>query len=218
MEELFPGVYRHDDTLYTENAAPGEAVYGEQLRTVDGTAYRAWDPHRSKAAAAITKGLQTFPVDRDDAVLYLGSSTGTTASHIADVVSGGAVYAVEYSPRVIRDLLRLADNRANIAPILGNARTPDDYSPFCAAADIIYQDVAQQDQAAILARNADRFLRDGGHALLAVKARSIDATADPADVFTAVKDDLRDAFTVETGIKLAPFHDDHLFLVLSYHG
>ncbi|MFB6076638.1 MAG: fibrillarin-like rRNA/tRNA 2'-O-methyltransferase, partial [Candidatus Nanohaloarchaea archaeon] len=179
MDEPFPGIYRIDGDLWTANAAPGETVYGEVTRTVDGTEYRRWDPHRSKAAAALTKGLRDFPVDTDSEVLYLGASTGTTVSHISDILQDGLVYAVEYAPQVARQLLDLARQRDNIAPLLGDARKPEEYAPFCSTVDIIYQDVTQQGQVRILAENADIYLRDGGHALLAVKARSIDSSADP---------------------------------------
>lgn len=216
MEQIFPGIYRQNDQLYTENAVPGEQVYDEPLKTVDGTEYRRWSRDRSKAAAAITKGLRTFPVEQDDTVLYLGASTGTTVSHLSDILTDGFIHAVEYAPAVARSLLTLAETRDNIAPILGDARTPADYAPLITATDIIYQDVAQQDQVGILKRNAERFLRPGGHAVIAVKAQSIASSRAPEAVFDGVKDDLTDMFDIVDGKKLAPFHDDHLFLVLDY--
>lgn len=214
MDEPFPGVFRDGNTYYTVNRVPGERVYGESLRTVDGTEYRAWDAHRSKAAAAITKGLAAFPVTEDDAVLYLGASTGTTVSHLSDIVADGIVYAVEYAPSVARTLLANTEGRDNVAPIQGDARTPDEYAPLVSTVDVIYQDVAQPDQADILLRNADTFLRSGGHALVAVKAQSISSTDDPAEIFADVKDRLQERFDIVAETRLEPFHTDHLFLVL----
>ncbi|MDY6765905.1 MAG: fibrillarin-like rRNA/tRNA 2'-O-methyltransferase, partial [Candidatus Nanohaloarchaea archaeon] len=107
METVLPGVFRADDSLYTENAAPGTTVYGEDVVTEQGVEYRQWDPHRSKAAAALTKDLESFPLERDADVLYLGASTGTTVSHVADIAAEGMVYAVEYAPAVARQLLGL---------------------------------------------------------------------------------------------------------------
>lgn len=216
MDELFPGVFRDGNDLYTVNAVPGTDVYGETLTEHDGTEYRFWDPDRSKAAAAIAKGLRTFPIDPDDAVLYLGASTGTTVSHLSDVVNEGIIYAVEYAPQVARSLLDLAEARDNIAPVLGDARKPAMYRSLCSAADFIYQDVTQQDQVAILQRNADMFLKDGGHAMLAVKARSIDSARDPADVFDEVESALGETFEVVEKQRLEPFHRDHMFLVLQF--
>lgn len=214
MDERVPGVWQDGDALYTENQVPGEQVYGERLVERDGTEYRRWDPQRSKAAAALTKGLQHFPVGRDASVLYLGASTGTTVSHVADVAADGMVYAVEYAPSIARQLLALAGQRENLAPVCGDARTPQDYAPLCSEADVIYQDVAQRDQIAILQRNAELFLRDGGHAFLAIKARSISSEQPPDAVFTEAKEQLRATFDIVAGKRLEPFHDDHLFLVL----
>lgn len=212
MDEQFPGVFR-DDGYFTENLVPGERVYGEALVEQDGVEYRRWDPHRSKAAAALTKGLRDFPLDRDDAVLYLGASTGTTVSHVSDIVTGGAVYAVEHAPAVARQLLEAMEDRGNVAPVLGDARTPEDYAALVPRVDVIYQDVAQRDQVRILKANADAYLREGGHAMIAIKAQSI-ASSPPEEVFADAKEALRDRFDVVHGVKLAPFHEDHLFLLL----
>lgn len=214
MEQVFPGVYRIDGDLYTENLVPGNTVYGETTRNVEGTEYRAWSADRSKAAGAITKGIRDFPIDRDDAVLYLGASTGTTVSHVSDIVSDGVAYAVEYAPKIARTLLSHTEDRDNVAPILGDARTPDDYAPLCAQVDVLYQDVAQQDQVGILKRNADTFLKEGGHAMIAIKAQSISSSRPPRDVFDEAKENLRERFEIVDGKTLAPFHDDHLFLLL----
>lgn len=212
MDEQFPGVFR-DDGYLTENLVPGQQVYGEALVEQGGVEYRRWDPHRSKAAAALTKGLRDFPLERDDAVLYLGASTGTTVSHVSDIVTGGAVYAVEHAPAVARKLLEATADRGNVAPLLGDARTPGEYAALVSEVDLIYQDVAQRDQVRILGENADMFLRDGGHAMIAIKAQSI-ASSPPEEVFAEAKDALRERFEIVHGVKLAPFHEDHLFLLL----
>ncbi|MFB6294850.1 MAG: fibrillarin-like rRNA/tRNA 2'-O-methyltransferase [Candidatus Nanohaloarchaea archaeon] len=214
MQERAPGVVEMDDALYTENLVPGEQVYGEELVERDGVEYRRWSPHRSKAAAALTKDIAAFPVARDSEVLYLGASTGTTVSHVSDIVSSGFVHAVEYAPSIARQLRAVAAQRENIAPIVGDARTPDDYAALCSQVDVIYQDVAQPDQVRILRENADMFLRDGGHAMLAIKARSIATGRPPEQVFAEAKEALRQEFDIVAGTRLEPFHDDHLFLVL----
>lgn len=214
MQEQFPGIYMMDGSIYTENAVPGTQVYGESVVEQDDVEYRRWDPHRSKMAAAIKKGLQTVPVDQDAEMLYLGASTGTTASHFTDVLQDGIVYAVEYAPKIARDLVAMAENRDNVAPILGDARTPQDYRALCSTVDVIYQDVAQQNQIDILRRNAEMFLKDGGRALIAIKAQSISSSRPSEAVFAEAKEQLREEFNIVSGKKLAPFHTDHLFLVL----
>ena len=94
------------EKLATENLVPGNQVYNEKLVTKKGIEYRTWDPFRSKLAAAIMNELEEFPFKEKSKVLYLGASTGTTVSHISDVVGPqGKIFAVEHASRVARDFL-----------------------------------------------------------------------------------------------------------------
>ena len=113
-------------------------VYGE--RSLQG--YRVWDPYRSKLAALyyLSEGID---LTSDLRVLYLGAAHGTTASHVADYVD--TVYAVEFSPKPMRDLLEVAERRKNIIPIMADAGDPSAYAPLVEEVDLIYQDVAQRD-------------------------------------------------------------------------
>lgn len=62
--------------------------------------YRTWNPFRSKIAAAIVGGIENIYITPGCKVLYLGAASGTTVSHVADLVGPeGAVYAVEFSKR-----------------------------------------------------------------------------------------------------------------------
>ena len=72
--------------LYTINLAPGKSVYGERLVNEDGTEYREWDASKSKLAASILKGSPNVGIRKNDVVLYLGSASGTTVSHVSDIV------------------------------------------------------------------------------------------------------------------------------------
>ena len=49
--------------------------------------------------------------------------------------------------------------------------------------DTIFADVAQPDQARIVALNAQYFLKNGGHFVISIKANCIDSTAAPEAVF-----------------------------------
>ena len=51
--------------------------------------------------------------------------------------------------------------------------------------DVIFADVAQPDQARIVALNAHQFLKNGGHVVISIKANCIDSTAPAAVVFAA---------------------------------
>ena len=112
--------------LATENLVVGNQVYKEKLITKKGIEYRLWDPFRSKLAAALMNGLEIFPFKNKSTVLYLGVSTGTTVSHISDIVGlDGMIFGVEHASRVARDFLdRVASHRKNIIPILQDARKP----------------------------------------------------------------------------------------------
>jgi len=80
-------------------------------------------------------------------VLYLGAASGTSVSHVSDIVGPtGTVYAVEFSHRSGRDLVGLATKRTNIIPIVEDARHPMKYRMLVGMVDCIFADVAQPDQ------------------------------------------------------------------------
>ncbi len=214
MQQLFPGAYTIDGRLATINMVPGLAVYNERLVKKEGTEYRMWDPFRSKLAGALKKGLKNFPFGSGTKILYLGASTGTTISHLSDIVEKkGEIYAVEIASQPIKSLLKLSEHRGNIIPILGDARQPHEYKEV-GEVDVIYQDVAQPDQSDILIMNAKEFLKKDGVALIAIKSQSIDVTKKPREVFEAELKKLSAYFEVLEKYELEPFDHDHLFVVL----
>ena len=201
--------------IATKNLVPGKRVYTEKvLKTKEGE-LRVWDVFRSKLAAAIKKGLKTFPFTRNAKVLYLGASTGTTISHISDIVCEGEIYAVEVAPQPFKSLLTLCSSRENIFPIHADARHPEEYEEV-GEVDILYEDVAQPDQVDILIKNAERFLKKSGIAMFAIKSQSIDVTKNPNEIFSAVLKQLEQHFEVLEKYKLEPFDKDHMFVVLRY--
>ncbi|MEM2127477.1 MAG: fibrillarin-like rRNA/tRNA 2'-O-methyltransferase, partial [Candidatus Bathyarchaeia archaeon] len=110
IHELFQGVFEilMEDRriLATVNLTPGIDVYGEQLIRVGDVEYRAWSPFRSKLAAAILRGLKNMPISKGMKVLYLGVASGTTCSHISDIVGDeGHIWGVDFAPRPLRDLI-----------------------------------------------------------------------------------------------------------------
>ena len=170
------------DALVTLNGAPGQAVYGEKRIAVETPAadgiekskleYRVWNPFRSKLAAAILGGVDKIHMPPGSKVLYLGAASGTTVSHVSDVVGPeGMVYAVEFSHRSGRDLINMAKNRTNVVPIIEDARHPHKYRMLVPMVDTIFADVAQPDQARIVAINASYYLKVGGHFVISIKVR-----------------------------------------------
>ncbi|MEM2947684.1 MAG: fibrillarin-like rRNA/tRNA 2'-O-methyltransferase [Candidatus Bathyarchaeia archaeon] len=202
--------------LATRNLAPGRTVYGEKLIRFEGIEYRLWDPFRSKLAAAILKGIKTVPIKPDHHVLYLGAASGTTASHVSDIVGEkGYVYCVEFAARAIRELVNnVCAYRVNMMPILEDARFPEKYAIFIRGkVDAIYCDIAQPEQAKILADNADLFLKKQGWIMLAVKAQSIDVTKEPSEIYKREVRVLEErSFSIDDVVHLEPYDKAHAMI------
>lgn len=217
----FPEVYwarveNGTKRLATKNLAPGKNVYGERLVTYKRVEYRLWDPFRSKLAAAILKGLTIVPISQEHKVLYLGAASGTTASHISDIIGEkGHVYCVEFAARSMRELANnVCPFRPNMTPILADARLPEKYSMFMEQVDDIYCDIAQPEQAKVLADNADAFLKSGGWIMLAIKSQSIDVTQDPVKVYKREVNILKErGFATIEMVKLEPYDKAHAMIV-----
>jgi fibrillarin-like pre-rRNA processing protein len=203
--------------LATKNLSPGRNVYGERLLRFDGAEYRVWDAFRSKLAAAILKGLNTVPIKPGHTVLYLGAASGTTVSHVSDIIGEkGHVYCVEFASRSIRDLVdNVCNYRLNMSPILEDARFPEKYAMFITTkVDDIYCDIAQSEQAKILADNAELFLKNSGWIMLAVKAQSIDVTKEPSEIYKReIKVLEKRGFRIEQTVYLEPYDKAHAMIV-----
>jgi len=220
----FPEIYwatLEDGTerLATKNLAPGKNVYGERLVKFMGVEYRLWDPFRSKLAAAVLRNLKTVPIKPTHKVLYLGAASGTTASHVSDIIGeNGHVYCVEFASRAIRELVRnVCEFRSNMSPILADARLPERYSMLVGKVDDIYCDIAQPEQARVLADNADMFLVDGGRIMLAIKAQSIDVTKEPSEVYRQEIDILKArGFRIEDVVHLEPYDKAHVMIAAQH--
>ncbi len=200
--------------IATKNLVPGQRVYGERLYRFGEDEYREWNAYRSKLAAALLKGLEEMPIRKGDKILYLGIASGTTASHVSDIIGWeGRIYGVEFAPRVMRDLLIVVSERRNINPILADARFPEKYRHLVEAVDGVYADIAQPEQAIVVVRNARFFLRDNGYLLLAIKARSIDVTLEPSEVYKREIDTLvKGGFEIRDVVHLDPFDRDHAMI------
>ena len=218
----FPAIYHTTlengtQRLATKNLTPGRNVYGEKLIKYKGVEYRLWDPFRSKLAAAILKNLKNVSIKPSHEVLYLGAASGTTASHVSDIVGEkGHVYCVEFAPRPIRELVNnVCAFRLNMSPILEDARFPGKYAVFMnGEVDDIYCDIAQPEQAKVLANNADLYLKKSGWIMLAVKAQSIDVTKEPSEIYKQEVKVLENrGFRIEEIVHLEPYDKAHAMIV-----
>ena len=201
--------------LYTKNLTPGLNVYGENIVREHDIEFREWDIKRSKIAAALIKGLNQLGLAPKQVVLYLGASTGTTVSHVSDIVGpDGMIFAIDFAPRTTRDLVFLAEQRPNIAPILADANQPDTFKDkIPKQVDWLFQDIAQRNQAEIFLKNVKLFLKPGALCAISVKARSVDVKKRPSEVFATVRKQLEKDLIISDYRTLDPFEKDHAFFV-----
>jgi fibrillarin-like pre-rRNA processing protein len=212
----WPGVYREGRDLFTRNAVPGDRTYGEELRTSGGVEYRLWDPFRSKLAALLLRGAPTDLWHDVHSVLYLGAAHGTTASHISDLFPGADIFAVEKSVTSFAPLLALARRRSNLLPLLTDAQLPERYQSDVGLVDLLYQDVAQRNQAAIFVENARACLAPLGVGVLMLKVRSVTQRRSGPVVAREARAELqRGGLRVRGEVGLAPFSKEHVALIVA---
>lgn len=195
---------------WSETVGAPPSVYGERWVERDGRALRAWGPARSKLSAALGAGWEG-PLPREgQRWLYLGAATGTTASHVADLVGPtGAVFAVEKSARPFQKLLALAQRWENLRPLFADARSlpADSYAP--SLVDGLYADLPQPDQVEIVLRCAQRFVKEPGCVLMALKTASMGRELSAPAHLEAAEMQLARFLTLERTVRLAPWHRGH---------
>jgi fibrillarin-like rRNA methylase len=200
--------------LWTETVGREPAVYGERWTESDGHAYRSFEPARSKVSAGIVKGWSGPIPATGESWLYLGAASGTTASHVGDLVGPtGCVYALERSLRPFARLVALSERWPNLYPILGDAREPTSYGGLVPPVHGLYADIAQVDQVEILLANADLFLDGtGGVVLLALKTASMGREATAVQHVRRAEEELAQEIDLEPSVRLDPFHRGHYLL------
>ena len=207
-----------DNTFFIEPEGSGSLLATRTNYQDEGTIeykgdlYLPWNPATSKLSSMLLKGMK-IPAGRNSRVLYLGAASGTTVTHVSDIVSDGIVFAVEFAPRPARDLIKAVEKRENVIPIIADARYPDMYPPFIDHIDLLYQDVAQPEQAAIALANAEKYLLPGGHAVIAIKSRSISLSDDTDAIFKKEIGRLAEKMEICEAISLKPLHKDHMAVV-----
>ena len=127
------------------------------------------------------------------------------------------MYAVEFSPRSGRDLINMAKKRTNVIPIIEDARRPEKYRMLVGMVDVVFADVAQPDQARIVAINSHMFLKNGGHFVISIKANCIDSTVEPTIVFAKEVAKLKaEQLKPQEQLTLEPYERDHAVVVGIY--
>ncbi|MCS7138693.1 MAG: fibrillarin-like rRNA/tRNA 2'-O-methyltransferase [Crenarchaeota archaeon] len=221
QRKFFEGVYEIEDEegshIATLSIAPGIIVYGEKIVKIGNDEYRIWNPYRSKIAAAIIKGLKNFFIKPGWRILYLGAASGTTVSHVSDIVgSEGIIYAVEVAHRPFRDFIeKVSGKRRNVVPILGDARSVFEYSWLLQEVETVYCDIAQPDEVSIAVMNADIFLKKGGFLVIALKASSVDSTRKPSEIFRREEANLEATgrYRIEEIVDIEPYAMMHELII-----
>ncbi len=216
----FPNVFysgtQNNIKLYTRNKCEGKRVYGETLTLFNGKEYREWDPFRSKLAALLLLKPQLNVFSKEQICLYLGASSGTTISHLSDILSEGIIFGIEVAERSIRQLIQNTSKRDNIIPILGDANYPESYArSVFSEVDLVYQDVAQPNQAEIAIKNCNYYLKDNGYLIFAIKSQSIDSIEKSERIYQEEKKILESSgFKIEESVNIHKFAANHLILIV----
>ena len=214
MKEIFPGVFSINNKLATENPFSGYKPFDEELLKIGKKEFRMWNPTRSKAGAAIKKGIKEFPIEKNNKILYLGAAHGYTPSFLSNIIGKrGIIYAVEFSERCFNELLVLCLKYKNIVPILADARKPELYY-WIEKVDVVYVDIAQPDETEIAIRNCKEFLKPNGYLMMAIKSRSIDVTKSPKEIYkNEIKKLENSGFKIIDWKTLDPLERAHAFIV-----
>lgn len=219
MKSIFEGIYTDGKFLYTKNMLPGKKVYGEKLVSEQSVEYRAWDATRSKYCAALKNGLAENIFHYGESVLYLGSAEGTTISHVSDIIrEKGMVFGVDISQIAMMKLLKLAEVRTNILPILSDAQNTQNYAKeieeTVGKVDALFMDISQRNQADIFVRNS-QFLKQHHLGALVVKIKSISQSKKNEDVLEEEKKTLqKGGLEIRQVIDLAPYEKHHYLILV----
>ncbi len=212
-----PRLYRRHDgdrvELATLTIGSPPPVYGERWSSCADGLLRVWDPVRSKLAAGIVRGWEGVLPAPGERWLYLGVASGTTASHLADLVGpNGRVYGVDKSIRPFAKFLDVAERFPNLLPVYGDARRPREFVGSVPLVDGLYVDVAQPDQIEIVEENAREFLRTSGKFLLTLKTASMGRDRGAKEHLDRSVDRLKHRFDLDRPIGLDPFHRRHYLI------
>ncbi len=213
MDEKNANVIKFNKNLYTRNLVNNQSVYGEELKKINNVEYRFWDPYRSKLASLLLTGYE-LPFKDNSTILYLGAGSGTTVSHISDIVKNGEIYAIELSSTPFLKLYRMCNNRLNIYPLLADASMPERYVKFIPEVDFLYQDISQMDQVDILIKNAILFLKKRGIAIFMAKLKSISSVESNESIIERVEEHLNNRFHIKYKVDLSPYEKDHIAYAL----
>ena len=152
--------------------------------------WETWNPYHSKLSAYLAAGGENWPFKANSKILYLGSAEGNTISYLSEISKTNTITAVDISAVAMAELLVLAKSKKNIIPSLNDAHFPERYRIQANNPEIIYQDIAQNDQVDIFIRNCKYFKPK--YAFLMLKTQSI--SGKNKDIFKDTEGKLKENF------------------------
>ena len=174
-----------------------------QIRKSNG--WYVWNPYHSKLSAYLIAGGKNWPFKKNSKILYLGSAEGNTISYLSEICKTNSITAVEISSVAMAELLVLAKKKENIIPCLSDAHFPEKYRVQANNPEIIYQDIAQNDQVDIFIRNCKYYKPK--HAFLMLKTQSI--TKQYSDIFKKTEKRLNKIFKKVESININKWAKGH---------
>ena len=164
----------------------------------------------------ITKNPEERRKELIDIAEQLFIKKGYEQTAVSDIVKKGVIYAIEKSPFAVKKLLNLCNKRKNIIPIFNNANKPDNYNIIVPQVDFIYQDISQRNQDEIFINNISKYLKINSQGIIMVKARSIDVSLKPQQVYNRVVNNLKlKKINIIDIIDLSNYEKDHAAIIVS---
>ena len=216
MNKISHNVYRNEKGELFTLTKDKKSIYGEKIIFKENKFYRLWTPFRSKLSASLHRKLKSLNIKEDSIVLYIGCASGTTVSHISDIVTKGMIFAIDISPKEIMQIYFKLSKRNNVSPILADARNPAGYKNnlYGLKADVLIQDIACKDQVEILIKNSKEFLKKNGEIYFSLKTKSISQIKSSTKILEDVKQSLLTNFILLKSVNLRKYEDNHWLLHL----
>jgi len=206
--------------LATLNNVGINEVYNEKLIEINGKQYNLWNPYTSKLAAAIVNGMEVFPILKKTNVLYLDTTIEKTLSHISDIIGvSGKIFVVKDVIKNSKNFLeKVRNNRANIFSITRKNGVPEKFSPSIKMVNVVYVDIAQQNETEVAIQNCKNYLRNGGFLMLVVPTKKIDFVDNPSRQNLEEMQKLQSSFEIIQQVNLTDFFKEHSMIIAKYLG
>ena len=219
-DTIFWITVKNKKKLATLNNADVNKIYNEKLIEIDGKQYNIWNPYTSKLAAAIVNGMEIFPILKKTQILYFDTTVDKTLNHISDIIGvNGRIFVVrdiiENSKKFLEDD---SNNRTNVVSITQEKNgVPAKFAPNIETVNVVYVDIAQNNETDIAIQNCKNYLINGGFLMLVVPTRKIDAI-NPNRQNLEERQKLQSSFEIIQQINLTDFFKEHSMIIAKYLG